>query len=603
MFKSEKISQIKETFNVSSKVLGLFWKTSKILFIANLIAVLIPAVVPFVTAYIFKLVIDLVVASIGSGSVDFNKLYWLIASLLVTSYLQRMSFTVQDYVTKYYFIKFPITLYSLVLNKISQLDLQYFEDSAFKDTLEKVKENYTWRPLQMTWEIFYLLQSVVQVLVALYAILNLNPILAILITIIATPDLINQVLFSKFSFYVWDKDTPNRKKFTYLTDLLQQRDSIKELKIFQTGSRFLKEISGIQQKFFNESKGLLGKQLKLNTGFNLLDTLVLNGIVVYVVLEAIAKRITVGDISFYQNVISNFNNGMGGLFRNVSRVFENSLYVKYIFDVLELPPKIIQSEKPTKVDFDKTPEIEFKNVTFTYPSTKQKILNDFSLTIKPGEKIAFVGENGVGKTTLIKLLARFYDVDTGEILINGINLKKLDLESWYKSMGILFQDFVKYEYPVKENIFFGRVWEAENIKAIIDAAKSAGADPMIKKFDQEYQQMLGRTFEGGLELSGGQWQKIALARAFFRNAPVLILDEPTASSDAKAEAEIFNKVEKLSKDKTVIIISHRFSTVRNADKIYVIDGGKIVESGSHEELMKEAGQYASLFKLQAKGYQ
>ena len=170
-------------------------------------------------------------------------------------------------------------------------------------------------------------------------------------------------------------------------------------------------------------------------------------------------------------------------------------------------------------------------------------------------------------------------------------------------MGILFQDFVKYEYPVKENIFFGRVWEAENIKAIIEAAKSAGADPMIKKFEAEYEQMLGRTFEGGLELSTGQWQKIALARAFFRNAPVLILDEPTASIDAKAESEIFNKVEKLSKDKTVIIISHRFSTVRNAYKIYVIDWGKIVESGSHEQLMKIEGQYASLFKLQAKGYQ
>jgi len=603
MFKSEKFTRAKETFIVSAKMLKLFWRADKLLFVANLIAVLIPAIIPFVTAYIFKLVIDLVVISISSGVIDLNKLYWFVASLLVTSYLQRMAFTVQDYITRIYFIKLPITLYGLVLNKISQLDLQYFEDSSFKDTLEKVKENYTWRPLQMTSELFFLFQSILQVLIALYAILNLNPVLAILILIVATPDLVNQVLFSKVSWVIWDKDTPNRKKFGYLTDLLQHRDSIKELKIFQTGQRFLKELSDIQQKFFDDNKGLLSKQLKFNTGFNLLDTLVMNGIVVYVVLEAMARRITVGDISFYQNVISNFNNGMGGLFRNLSRIFENSLYIKYIFDVLEMPPKIIQEEKSIKIDFNKTPEIEFKNVTFTYPGTKLKILNDFSLTIKPGEKIAFVGENGVGKTTLIKLLARFYDVDTGEILINGINLKKLDLESWYKSMGILFQDFVKYEYPVKENIFFGRVWEAENIKAIIDAAKSAGADPMIKKFDQEYQQMLGRTFEGGLELSGGQWQKIALARAFFRNAPVLILDEPTASIDAKAEAEIFNKVEKLSKDKTVIIISHRFSTVRNADKIYVIDQGKIVESGSHEQLMKIEGQYASLFKLQAKGYQ
>jgi ATP-binding cassette, subfamily B, bacterial len=181
-------------------------------------------------------------------------------------------------------------------------------------------------------------------------------------------------------------------------------------------------------------------------------------------------------------------------------------------------------------------------------------------------------------------------------------LKELDLESWYKTMGILFQDFIKYEYPVKENIYFGRVWEKENLDTIIDASKSAGAHDMIRQFENEYEQMLGKTFEGGLDLSGGQWQKIALARAFFRSAPVLVLDEPTAAIDAKAEAEIFERVERLSKDKTVLIISHRFSTVRNADKIYVIENGKIKESGSHQELMNLDGQYAKLFNLQAKGY-
>lgn len=213
-----------------------------------------------------------------------------------------------------------------------------------------------------------------------------------------------------------------------------------------------------------------------------------------------------------------------------------------------------------------------------------------------------MGENGAGKTTVIKLLARFYDVSSGEILINGKNIKDIDIASWYDRFGVLFQDFNKYEHKVSENIHFGQVNQKMIIKNVIEAAKSSGAHLMISKFDKGYDQMLGKMFEGGVELSGGQWQKIALSRAFYRNAPVLVLDEPTASIDAKAESEIFNRVEKLSKNKTVIIISHRFSTVRNADKIYVLDKGKIVENGTHEQLMKLGGQYFTMFSLQAKGY-
>jgi ATP-binding cassette, subfamily B, bacterial len=238
-----------------------------------------------------------------------------------------------------------------------------------------------------------------------------------------------------------------------------------------------------------------------------------------------------------------------------------------------------------------------------YPGASNKILNKFSITINPGDKIALVGENGAGKSTIIKLLARFYDVSAGEILLDGTNIKDVNLESWYRYLGVLMQDFNKYEDPVKDNIYFGKVNEHYSLQEIITASNLAGSHSMINKLDKGYEQMLGRMFEGGIELSGGQWQKIALARAFFRNAPVLVLDEPTASIDAKAESEIFSRVEKLSKDKTVIIISHRFSTVRNADKIYVIENGKISEEGTHEELLKLNGQYAMMFKLQAKGYQ
>lgn len=289
--------------------------------------------------------------------------------------------------------------------------------------------------------------------------------------------------------------------------------------------------------------------------------------------------------------------------RNLNQVFDSSLYVNSIFEVIDSQPIVKEIESPIKTDSGKAPLIEFRNVKFSYPDTDNLILDDFSMVIKPGEKIALVGENGAGKSTIIKLLARFYDVLEGEILINGINIKNLSIDDWFKHIGVLFQDYNRYEDSVKENIYLGNVEKEVDLQEIMKASFSAGAHKMVEKFDKGYEQILGRMFEGGIELSGGQWQKVALARAFFRNAPILILDEPTASIDAKSEAEIFEKVENLSKDKTVIIISHRFSTVRNADKVYVIDKGRITEQGSHEQLMKTDGQYAAMFKLQAKGYQ
>lgn len=595
--------RIKETSIVAIKVLKLVWEADKWLFMLAVFVVIIPPVIQFFNAYLFKLVIDMVASGVMGGGVDLKQLYIILAILFVTGFSVMMSFSVQQFITRLLYIKVPVSLYQKVLNKIVSLDLQYFEDSNFQDTLEKVRDSYQDRVLNVAWNLFFLLQSVVQVSLALVAILHLNPLLAILVTLVSIPNVYNQFSFSRFQFGIWNRNTPHRKKYQYISRLIQSGNSIKELKIFQIAPRFLKEMYDIQTSFYKENKVILQKQLTRNTGFNFLNIAVLQGVAMYVIYLAFQKRATVGDINFYNSIVNNFNNGISGMFSNINNVFDHSQYVKSIFDLFETETKIKQIENPIKVDFTHTPKIEFINVSFKYPGTKKYVFKDFDLSIDPGEKVAFVGENGAGKTTLIKLLSRFYDVDEGEILIDGVNIKELDLESWYKSIGVLFQDFIRYEYPIKDNIYFGKVWDKENLEDIIDASKAAGSHEMIKQFEDEYNQMLGKTFEKGVDLSGGQWQKIALARAFFRNAPVLILDEPTAAIDAKAESEIFGRVEKLSKDKTVLIISHRFSTVRNADKIYVIENGKIKESGSHAELMKVDGQYATLFNLQAKGYQ
>lgn len=600
--KREKTIQLRNTYKTVIRLLALVWDLDHWLFLITLFAILVPAIIPFVNAYLFKLIIDTIVSAATTHLFDYTQLFTLVGFLTLTGYLTRVSFSLQNYATNNLYNKIPIRLYELILNRLSTLDLNFFENSDFRDILQKVRESYA-RPQNVVYNVFFLIQSSVQVLIALVAIIKLNALLTVLIIVVSIPDLLNQIYFSKASWSIWNRRTPHRKKFDYLVNLLQGRESVKESRIFQTFPRFITEVKEVQTEFFEENKKVAKRQLTTDSLFNLLDAGVNFGILIFIVLQAVARKITVGDISFYQSVVNNFNNGVGGAFQNLNRIFDESQYAESIFTLLDIEPVIVSPPKAKKLDINKPKRIEFRHVEFAYPGTKKKIFNDFSLIINPGEKVAFVGENGAGKTTLVKLLARFYDVDRGEILIDGINIKELDLDNWHKCLGVLFQDFIKYEYPAKDNIFFGRIWEQENLEKIIEAAKSAGADPMIKKFDSEYNQMLGTTFERGLELSGGQWQKIALARAFFRNAPILILDEPTASIDAKAESEIFQRVERLSKDKTVIIISHRFSTVRNADMIYVIDNGKIVEQGSHQELMKKGGQYYNLFTLQAKGYQ
>lgn len=606
MFKfdySAKIGRLTQTAKTSIRLLGLLWSIDKWLLLANAAAATVPAIVPFAIAYVFKLLIDQVVLIASGAPPNYHYIVTIFAVAFGVYTVQSLAFSAQDYLGRLLYTKIPVSLYQLILTKISSLDMAYFEDSEFKNTLEKVRDSYTWKPLNMMDYLLFSFQSLLQMIVALIILTKLAPILILVVLVVAVPELISRMKESELSWGIWDAHSPHRKKFWYVSNLLQERDSVKEMKIFALPKWFLGELKNIQQDFYEQNKKLATKYFGLNALFNVLGGFTFLGVLLFIILQAIAKKITVGDISYYTTSITNFQNGIAGLFRNLVRLFSESLYVASIFEVLDAQPKIKYTGKPIALNLKAAPTIEFKDVTFAYPGTKKQVLANFNLLIKPGEKIALVGENGAGKTTLIKLLARFYDVLEGEILINGVNIKEIDLVEWYKQMGVLFQEFVRYEYPVRKNIYFGKVHEEENLKKIVEAASSSGADPMIKKLDKGYEQMLGRTFEGGMELSAGQWQKIALARGFLRDAKVLILDEPTAAIDAKAEAEIFNQVEKLSKDKTVIIISHRFSTVRNADQIYVIDQGKIIESGDHKSLMKINGQYANLFNLQAKGYQ
>ncbi len=593
-----------KTFRTSYRLIKMLFKVNKGIFFGNLIVFAIPAIIPFVNAYIYKLIIDLVVASITTSlPFNYHQFFILLLFRVTTLLVQDYSYSLQTYIEQITYYKFPAHIYSAVLGKISGLDMYYFENSSFRDTLEKVRSSYEWRPLNMMSSLFYMYQSVLQVIIAFVALIFLNPIFIVIILLFSIPAFIVQTKYASIEWGIWHDTTPKRKKFYYISGLLQDSASIKEIKIFQTATKFLTEMNSLYGSYVNKGVRSGKKLFRTNILLNTISVAIYTGIEVYIVFLAIIKQITIGSVSYYIQVVSNFQMGVGGLFRNATALFAQSLYVDEIFKVMDAPEVIPRRRDGVILDSKFPPKIEFRNISFSYPDSDEKVFDNFSLIIEPGEKIALVGENGAGKTTLMKLLARFYDVDFGQILINDIDIKDLDLSSWYKKIGILFQDFMRYEYSLEDNIYFGKVWEEKSLEEIKEAAKFAGASEIAEQLTHGYQQILGKTFDDGEELSVGQWQKVALARAFLRDAPILILDEPTASIDAKAEAEIFGKVDRLSKDKTVIIISHRFSTVRNADRIYVIKKGKIREQGSHEELMEQKGIYSTLFNLQAKGYQ
>ncbi|MEI6479631.1 MAG: ABC transporter ATP-binding protein [bacterium] len=590
------------TLGVTRKLFGLLWQWEPSIVIQSFITYSIPAILPFINAYIYKLIIDLVIASVGSGSVDYKQLAIYLIFRFISLLALDVSYTFQDIIDKKLWIRFPAKFYTMILSKISSLELEYFEDPEFRNKLQNLRESYITRPINTISFVFYLWQSFLQFCIAIAALSLLNWWILFPILLTAVPIFLTRKSHSEFAWGIWNGNSPYRKKFWYLSELIQGGEGIKEIKIFQLSKKFIGELHSMYERFLKENEVVLKKYLISNNLLNVFSNIVYGGIEIFIIYLAILKTITIGSISYYTSVMNNLQNGVSGMLRNAARLYENAMYIVDMFEVLESPSKIIVPESPTKIDYLSAPKIEFKNVTFSYPKASKASLEDFSMVIEPGEKIAIVGENGAGKTTLIKLLARLYDVSSGEILINGVNVRELDLDRWHAALGILLQDFIKYEYSIKDNIYFGNTEFKEDIEKIKEAAKNSGADSVASNYKDGYDQMLGKTFENSVELSAGQWQKVALGRAFFRNSPILILDEPTASVDAKAEAEIFEHVERLAKNKTVIIISHRFSTVKNADKIFVINEGKIIEAGAHKELIKKKGTYATLFNLQAKAY-
>lgn len=484
--------------------------------------------------------------------------------------------------------------------KVTNLDIAHFENTETQDLITKTRDTMLWRVPDFLRNLRDLFGNIVAYISAFVITLPFGIWVPLLITFMTLPRIYLRAKHGSLQWSIYGSGAPQARKLWYIGHLLYQKTSIKEMKISQTAGAIMKKYKDTQNYLYKLNKGPLDKYLKVRNLPIVLETATLFTIATYFVPKTIDNTITIGSFTLLINLMTRLNNNAASSATRLGEIYENNLYVNHFFDVLGLPRLVKLAKKPKRVKSKKPPKIEFKNVSFNYPDGP-KVLNNINLTINPGDSIAFVGDNGAGKSTLVKLICRFYDVTGGEILVNGINIKQLKLASWYKSLGTLFQEFTHYHFTVKENITLGAP-EKDNDRLMKEAAKKAGADKFIERLPKKYEQPLGREFEDGLELSGGQWQKLAIARAFYEEPPVLILDEPTSAIDAEAEYEIFNNLQSQYKNKTLILVSHRFSTVRNANKIFVVENGGIIERGSHKQLIDLGGKYYKMFTVQAKGY-
>lgn len=592
---------MKKTLKYCWSILKLSWAANSFYAVLSVIGTIYQSTLyPFILVLVLSNLLD----RLGKHSIvsiyDLTGLIvaFLISNLIlmvITSYLETQSVLLDTRMDNYIELQ--------IQKKLTQLDPATFENSEFQNLLaqlEGVKGTIGVNVMRIT----ALIDSVFKLITASIVVSITFPLFTPLMLIAVIPSFfaLDQYRIKVWKYFVEERSLLVRVS-QYIKNLLSQDGTSKEVAIYKTGDVLYNKVKDHQksyiQKFTRASEAGLPSVVgtRLIEFFAFLFTQFLN------LRAVLTGSLGIGQFALYFQQTQNIMFGAHGILDNYSSINMRNKYIEKYFEFMA-KERIIHSPIdaiPLPVE-PIPPVIEFKNISFRYPNTKRYILKNFNLIIRTGEKIAFVGENGAGKTTLIKLLLRFYDVTDGEIIINGENIKLLNLEKWYTLIGVLFQDFIKYQFTFKENIYFGNKKETNNLELLKEVIKKSGADEFVKDLPSRFDQTVGKMFKDGIDLSGGQWQKLALARAFFKNAPILILDEPTSAIDAKAEYEIFQHVQELQKDKTVIIISHRFSTVRNADRILVLDNGKIIEEGNHETLMKKKGLYAELFNIQAQGY-
>ncbi len=598
---TELTTNLKDLIRNITRVTKLGYEIAGNMTIWYYLTALLGGIMPVVTAFIIQRIINTSFTSLASANY-FYSTFGLLTVLIFAYFLKDILYYTSHYQYLDYIFrnKLQVGLNTKYLDKISQLDMQHLEDPDTQDLIAKVKDTYLVQITNFMSLVGNLFAGLIGIVTVSLSLIVFNSWLPLIIISVSIPRGVWKLKNGKFAWSMFSSGAPELKKLGYLKSVLGENGSIIESKIFQSRQSLMDKTIQTQDRLYELNKKPIDRHF-----IGLLIISIFEFAVLFLILNSYLPALQSGAMAIGTFIFLNSMNyslladGSSTL-ASFSNLFSQSLYIDDYFKLQELPKLI--TEKPNPITFEeiKPPLIEFKNVSFNYPKG-EPILKNLSFTIHPGETVALVGVNGAGKSTIIKLLCRFYDVTEGQILINGVDLRDLSLSNWYQHLGTLFQHFIKYQFTVKENIMLGNssIYDEDKMKL---AAKQSGAVEFIDKFEKGYEQMLGKQFEDGQELSGGQWQKLAIARAFYEQAPVLIMDEPTSAIDAEAEQEIFENLLNVYQGKTLLLVSHRFSTVRKAEKIIVLDQGQIIESGAHTDLMKNPQKYAKMFNAQAKGY-
>ncbi len=583
-------------------VLHLIWQAAPAVVAGGLALRVASAAVPITVLAVSKWIMDLLEGAVKHPGPIPPILWWLLAAVFALAALNNLLSRAIDYTDARLADEFTREVSLRVIRHAARLDLARLEDPAFQDKLERARQQATDR-IGMLNSMGRLVLEVITLISLSALVIAYSPGLFLLLVLCVVPAFAGESHFAFLGYALAHSLTPIRRELDYLRMLGTSKESAKEVKMFRLGGYFHDRYAELTDGIIHRNIRLTRKRLWWGSIFAALGSLGYYGAYAYLVWRTFLGEISIGTLTALAGAIAGSSTQLQSVFSLFSHISDQSLFLTDLIDFLGVQPAI--QSKPGALPAPRVIRegFEFRDVSFHYPGSNRLVLDSLNLRIVPGEHLALVGENGQGKTTLVKLMSRLYDPTSGAILLDGVDLRDYRMEQLHNQIGVIFQDFVRYDFAARLNIGVGRIADLDSDATLWQAARKSRADAMLDRFPDGLDQMLGRRFEGGMDLSGGEWQKFALARAYLRDAQILILDEPTASLDAVAEREVFSRFADLAEGKMVILISHRFSTVRRSHRIVVLEDGRIREQGTHDHLVNTGGQYARLFKLQAANYQ